>query len=356
MELNLKKDTNTNVKVNSAIRKSGYSGPYKQRDTLSKAGVNNMANTAVKTEVIDRSFGMDFTETVNIVFVGILLGCLLTALITFILGGNTGSGSGSVAASSGSKKTFSSKTEKKLYAQRDRLSASPTIDGLMSKLLDNYVLGYSEDDIAGGQTDASGLPAEQTIDEAGTITTTNEPDAGDSVTQTGASMILDGGQGLSGYDAASSHEQLVSQLEAALAANDYSFVGMKIAYKDDYGDLKGYPQSVVSYFTEYMSTNANKRGEFINKIKDESFSEVNDSAYIVVLPVIRFTVNMAYDNTTVSVPGFGDQVVNSGQSAVIKPLLPCMYSVTLTNAQWSKPVTKEIETTLDELSYSLSVS
>jgi hypothetical protein len=105
-----------------------------------------------------------------------------------------------------------------------------------------------------------------------------------------------------------------------------------------------------------MAQNAEKRAEFISKIKDESYSGKNDSAFIVVLPVIRFTVNMAYDNTTVSVPGFGDQIVNSGQSAVIKPLLPCMYSVTLSNEQWSAPVTKEIETNLDELSYSLSVS
>ena len=169
-------------------------------------------------------------------------------------------------------------------------------------------------------------------------------------------MLLDQGEGASGYENAASHEELVTQLDNALASGDYSFVGMKLAYKDDYGDLQGYPQSVVSYFTDYMAQNAEKRAEFISKIKDESYSGKNDSAFIIVLPVIRFTVNMAYDNTTVSVPGFGDQIVNSGQSAVIKPLLPCMYSVTLSNDQWSAPVTKEIETNLDELSYSLSVS
>ncbi|MCR4656015.1 MAG: hypothetical protein K5770_07295 [Lachnospiraceae bacterium] len=315
-----------------------------------------------KPEVIERSFGMDFTETVNIIFLGILLACLLTAVVVYLLGGSfkgseSGGDSASVKASRGP--SFSGKVEKKLYAERDILVNSPTIDGIMVELLDNYVLGYDEDGET-EKTDPSAISADdssaQPADDAGTIITTNEPDAGETVTQTGASMILDGGQGMEGYTEAASHEELVTQIETALAANDHDFVGMKLAYKDDYGDLKGYPQSVVSHFVEYMSANAGKRGDFISRIKDESFSAVNDSAYIIVLPVIKFTVNMSYDDTTVSVPGFGDQIVNSGQSAVIQPLLPCMYSVTLSNAGWSQPVTREIETSLDELSYSLSVS
>ena len=338
MELNLNNRTNTNMAQAGKTKTKTATAPQ-QRERV----------------VYERTFGMDFTETVNIVFAGILLACLLTAVVVYIFGADTTShaaSSNTTSASTG--KAFSSKVQKKLYATRDTLAASPTIDGIIIKLLDNYVLGYNSDNTL-QDASAEGV-IDQSVDDDGTITTTNEPDAGSSVVSTGASMILDGGQGLSGYDAATSHAELVTQLESALAANDYAFVGMKLAYKDDYGDLTGYPQSVVSYFTEYMSTNADKRSEFIAKIKDESFSATNDSAYIVVLPVIRFTVNMAYDETTVSVPGFGDQVVNAGQSAVIKPLLPCMYSVTLSNAQWSAPVTKEIETNLDELSYSLSVS
>ena len=315
---------------------------------------------AAKSAHIERSFGMDFTETINIIFVGILLCCLVISIVVYIFDGAfAGSSSGS-GTSSSYNWPFSSRVEKKLHAERDLLTQSPTISGIMMELLDNYVLGYTPAEETGEQEkttdDLSASDNTTAVAGDGTITTTNEPDTDSSGTSGGASMLLDQGEGASGYENAASHEELVTQLDNALASGDYSFVGMKLAYKDDYGDLQGYPQSVVSYFTDYMAQNAEKRAEFISKIKDESYSGKNDSAFIIVLPVIRFTVNMAYDNTTVSVPGFGDQIVNSGQSAVIKPLLPCMYSVTLSNDQWSAPVTKEIETNLDELSYSLSVS
>lgn len=315
--------------------------------TLSQSRSKQSAKAPV---VIERSFGIDWKEPVNLIYFGILFVCIIsTVIINAVSGGVSGSGSG-----------ISGKTAKKLYSVRDTLNTMPTVMGLIPELLDNYVAGGTSD--TGEQTENSqvttpdGSTISQEVSDDGTITTTNEPDANGTVTQAGAAMVLDGGQGLSGYTEAASHTELVTQLESALAANDYAFVGMKLAYKDDYGDLKGYPQSVVSHFTEYMSQNSDKRTEFISKISTDTYSAMNDSAYLVVLPVIQFTVNMAYDNTTVSVPGFGDTIVNSGQSAVIKPLLPCMYSVTLSNAMWSAPVTKEIATSLDELSYSLSVS
>ena len=320
-------------------------------DAANRTDNNNAAGrTGAKAARIERSFGMDFTETINIVFAGILLSCLLISVVTYILDGAFTSASSGIGSSPSSSWPFSAKVEKKLQAERDLLLQSPTIGGVITELLDNYVLGYN----AADETQEQGSDTVSAGD--GTITTTNQPDAESSAPSGGASMLLDQGGGASGYENAASHEELVTQIDTALSASDYSFVGMKLAYKDDYGDLQGYPQSVVSYFTDYMAQNAEKRAEFISKIRDESYSGKNDSAFIIVLPVIRFTVNMAYDNTTVSVPGFGDQIVNSGQSAVIKPLLPCMYSVTLSNDQWSAPVTKEIETNLDELSYSLSVS
>ncbi len=356
--------SNSPIRRNAgAVQKQGpaqagiSAGASEQRpEPVKTGGMSPSAARPVKHEAIVRTFGMDLTETVSIVYLGILLACLLTAIIVHVFGtAFMPAGSLQTSGTQTSAFSFPAKVQKKLYAERDLLAQSPTVSGIIADLLDIFVMGP---DAAGeGEASEEGLYSEggsgQSSDK--TIATTNEPDAESSQTS-GASMVLDGGQGMEGYEEAASHEELVAQLDSALAAADYSFAGMKLAYKDDYGELKGYPQSVVSYFTDYMSANTEKRNEFINKIKDQSFSGSNNSALVVVLPVIKFTVNMAYDNTTVSVPGFGDQVVNSGQSAVIKPLLPCMYSVTLSNDQWNAPVTKELETNLDELSYSLSVS
>ena len=338
------------IRVNSARQPVDPGAARPSRAQQPGANVKVNTNVNVNGAAAERSFGIDFREPVSFVYFGILLVCVVS---TVIINALSGGGPASSSAVSG-------KTAKKLYAARDTINTIPTVMGLIPELLDNFVAGGSSSENKtleeSEMTTPDGSSISQEVSDDGTITTTNQPDSAAAVTQAGAAMVLDGGQGLSGYTEAASHTELVTQLESALASGDYTFVGMKLAYKDDYGDLKGYPQTVVSYFTEYMAANSEKRTAFISQISSESYSAMNDSAYLVVLPVIQFTVNMAYDNTTVSVPGFGDTIVNSGQSVVIKPLLPCMYSVTLSNAMWSAPVTKEIATSLDELSYSLSVS
>ena len=165
---------------------------------------------------------------------------------------------------------------------------------------------------------------------------------------TGATMTLDVGSAYGSYSSATSHEELLEQLDKALAANDMEFVGMKLAYEDEETKtLIGYPSSVVEHFTKYMADNSDKRANFLAEIKDaSSFSAKNGSAYIVKLPLLQFTINMGYDGTTISISGFSDQTMDSGQSAVVSPLLPCMYTIHAETAKGSQ--TSEVECNMNE--------
>lgn len=172
-----------------------------------------------------------------------------------------------------------------------------------------------------------------------------------------AVSLDDGTNSAAGYTSATSHSELVTQIESALAANDYAFIGSKIAYENENsGALAGYPLSLIKHFTEYMSTNAEKRNSFISTIGSEEYAATNGTALVVKLPVMKFTVKMGestdtfvLDNTIVSVSGFSDVIVNGNQQAAIYPLLPCMYNVTLTNKAWpTASQSQEIEATLGE--------
>ena len=105
-----------------------------------------------------------------------------------------------------------------------------------------------------------------------------------------------------------------------------------------------------------MSNNPDKITSFINNISSQEYSATNGTAYILKLPIMKFTVKMGestdtfvLDNTVVKVSGFSDVIVNGNQNAAIYPLLPCMYTVTLTNNAWATPSqSQEIEATLGE--------
>ena len=168
-------------------------------------------------------------------------------------------------------------------------------------------------------------------------------------------MVVDSGSGTDGYKQAESYNELLTQLETAMASGDKAFVGTKLAYEDESGNLKGFPESVVDHFVTYMSTNSDKRSAFINELSNDKYSGQNGSAFVVKLPLIKFVVNMGYDDTTISLPGFSDQVVNAGQSADIAPLLPCMYTLTISNPAWSEPVTRDIEANVNEATISINI-
>ena len=165
---------------------------------------------------------------------------------------------------------------------------------------------------------------------------------------TGATMALDVGSAYGDYPSATSYEELLGQLDKALAANDAGFVGTKLSYEDpESKNLIGYPQSVVEHFTQYMFDNSDKRATFLAEIKDEAeFSAKNGSAFVVKLPLLQFTINMGYDGTTISISGFADQKMDSGQSAVVSPLLPCMYTIHAETAKGSQ--TSEVECNMNE--------
>lgn len=215
----------------------------------------------------------------------------------------------------------------------------------------------SYNNVASTDTDSS------VIDTGDTLSNTKDVEAVDpnSLTDLGsdgeAATLDDGTMEIPGVTQATSHEELVQQIQAALTAGNYSFISAKFAYEDENtGQLDAYPMSQVKHFCEYMSKNPDKITSFINNISSSEYSATNGTAYVIKLPIMKFTVKMGestdtfvLDNTVVSVSGFSDVVVNGNQNAAIYPLLPCMYTVTLTNNAWATPSqSQEIEATLGE--------
>ena len=172
-----------------------------------------------------------------------------------------------------------------------------------------------------------------------------------------AATLDNGSMQIPGITPATSHSELVSQIQTALSGGNYSFISAKFGYEDETtGQLSAYPMSQIKHFCEYMSANPDKISSFVSNISSEEYSAMNGSAYILKLPVMKFTIKMGVstdtfvlDNTVVSVSGFSDVIVNGNQNAAIYPLLPCIYTVTLTNNAWANPSqSQEIEATLGE--------
>ena len=281
----------------------------------------------------------------GIVYGGILCVCLVIALIAY---GTTHKASG---------KTYNIPTDMVTY------------NGLFRDIYENALTGgfnkpagpmYDENGTevpaaptAIGEETAAGMGTQdQGTAESGAQDNTAGASEGSA---SGAAMVVDSGSGTDGYKQAESYNELLTQLETAMASGDKAFVGTKLAYEDESGNLKGFPESVVDHFVTYMSTNSDKRSAFINELSNDKYSGQNGSAFVVKLPLIKFVVNMGYDDTTISLPGFSDQVVNAGQSADIAPLLPCMYTLTISNPAWSEPVTRDIEANVNEATISINI-
>ena len=284
------------------------------------------------------------------IFVGILVICLLISVIAY------------GTAHKGKSKVYVIPKEMVTY------------NGLFKDVYDNAVQGkLSKPAGAALDEDGSELPAPpkaageqsgETGDDAasdtgaadGSGSAAGAPGGGASEgTTSGATMVLDSGAGVDGYTQAESYNELLTQLEKAIAAGDTAFVGSKIGYADDSGSIKGYPQSVVDHFVTYMSTNSDKRSALLSELANDKYSAQEEGVFLVKFPLIKFVVNMGYDGTTISLSGFTDQEVNAGQSADIAPLLPCMYTLTISNPAWAEPVTRDIEANVNETTISINI-
>ena len=212
---------------------------------------------------------------------------------------------------------------------------------------------YSSDSTGADSTDGSGT-YDGNLKEVEAV----DPNSLNDLGSDGEAATLDDGTlQIPGITPATSHSELVSQIQNAISSGNYSFISAKFAYEDETtGSLSAYPMSQIKHFCEYMSANPDKASTFINNISSDEYSAMNGSAYVLKLPIMKFTVKMGastdtfvLDNTVVSVSGFSDVIVNGNQNAAIYPLLPCIYKVTLTNNAWSTPSqSQEIEATLGE--------
>lgn len=260
------------------------------------------------------------------IYAGILVLCLIVACVTYGIDGG--------------KKTSSS------YSYPSYVY---TIDGVLTDIYNGKYDNTSSPELYGNETDLfdENIGSNSTYDNKGG---SNYGDVSSPIgIAGGAIMPLDDGTFALSYPEASSHDELISQIESALASNDIKFVGSKIGYVDDAGNINGYPESVVETFTSYMAGNADKRNSFLASIKnEEKFSSENVDAFIIALPIISFKVTTDYDDTTFTFSGFGEQVINKGQQANVSPLLPCMYQITARCPEWDEPIEGPLEATFGE--------
>jgi len=309
--------------------KSGYSGPKKAPKSMgAPQATGSIPPTAPAMSAAMRKSG-GILDYAWIAYCVILAIGLTSATIAYTAGSGRGDGiyypNNVITISGVVKDIFADYRNGGLGSGYNAASAGSQEAGASS--------GEAPDNTENGDTNAL-------LGETATVTTPNST--------TGATMALDTGSAQGSYSSATSHEELLTQLDKALAANEPDFVGTKLAYEDaQSGALIGYPQSVVEHFTKYMSDNSDKRAAFIEQIKDPGeYSAKNEAAYIVKLPLLQFTINMGYDGTTISISGFSDQQMDSGQSAVVSPLLPCMYTIHAQTAKGSQ--TSEVECNMNE--------
>lgn len=324
--------------------KSGYSGPKKSMPPVSATrSPQGSFGAPIKPEGPRSHSGYAARRSGGIVdyawaaFAGVVLICVLTA--TFIYGYKSSNHSGIY------------------YPTR-----IPTVGGVVKEIFEEYKSGGlgSKYAAAGGVVN-DGSNVGSNASNAGTASTDESGDSSENSmlgnsggtaaapnSSTGATMALDTGSTYGSYKSASSYDELLEQMNTALSSNDFGYVGMKLSYEDETsGDLIGYPQSVVEHFCQYMFDNSSKREQFLSEIKDaDTYMAKNGSAFIVKLPRLQFTINMGYDGTTVSVSGFSDQQMDAGQSAVVSPLLPCMYTISVSTSGGSQ--TSEVECDMSE--------
>ena len=337
------------VGVSKPKHRSNYQGPYKRTNEIdslsggrtssaSRTGSVSRASSAprTRTAAVSRSSYVPpvrsggFQDYAWIIFSGILAVCIIVTCVLYFTTNKKASYHYplDVVTMTGVLNT--------IYEEQAGVSA-PSADTSGTAAATGQTDPAATPDNTQTGTEAAGTDAAAT----GTTTMTGS---------TGAAMVLDSGTPTAGYTEAATYTELLSQLEGALASGDTVFVGSKLAYKDETtGALTGYPQSVVDHFTTYMAANGDKRTTFIQSIQEEAtYSGQNGTAYVAVLPIIRYTLSTAYDNTSFLLTGFAEQTLNVNQSAVISPILPCMYTLTVSNAIWAEPLTQEVEAKFGE--------
>ena len=198
--------------------------------------------------------------------------------------------------------------------------------------------------ISGVLTDIYSTSTGETTAVAGSITdpaTVGTTDSAlPSVSAAGAAVT-------SNYPEANSHQELLTQIDSALAAGDKAFITQKLLCKATAGDYIGYSAEAIDAFVTYMIANPDKRTAFITSVADaNTYSTMTQDVYYLTLPEVKFVINIAYADTTVSTSTFADTVVNGTDVLEQGPLLPMMYTFTVSNAAWANPSSQEIEVTL----------
>ncbi len=216
-----------------------------------------------------------------------------------------------------------------------------TISGLLTDIYNGQTLQSTGDTMMNAST------TDPTVSGQTTTPGTTDPAA---AIDPAASQVA------SAYPEAASHEELLTQIDSALAAGDTSFITTKFLCKNPDGSYTGYSIEAINAFSAYMSANPDKRAEFIASVADaNTYSTVNQEIYYLTLPKMVFSINIGYADTTVSITSFPDVVVDGTEVLEQGPLLPMVYKFTVSNATWKEPSSQDIDVKLDKAVIGINV-
>lgn len=188
---------------------------------------------------------------------------------------------------------------------------------------------------------------------------TTDPAAADAAGTTGMTTGADTAAltgSTSTYPEATSHEELLTQIDNALSLGDKAFITNKLLCKDTSGNFIGYSVETIDAFVAYMSGNPDKRSAFITSVADAAtYSTVTQDIYYLSIPKIVATIEVGYADTTVSMTSFQDTIVDGVTPLELGPLLPMDYTFTISNAAWPEPVSQVVPVGLDKTNIPIKV-
>lgn len=321
------------------LQKSGYQGAYRRGEDLGA-----LMGTRSQMEGPSRNYSSTRQSSFIgdygwVIFAGLLVICVVATCVVYGVSNKPG------------KFRYPTDVFTISGVLTDIYSGNSSGGAKGSSVADNSTVSDPSDATGNGEAVSDSNSSASATDTTSESATGNEIKTSQSSTvgaTSGAPMTIDDGTMSLSFPEAGSYEELLTQLESAIASGDVDFVGSKIGYFDGSSTL-GYPQSVVDTFVNYMAGNADKRETFLKSIaSEEKYGSRSGEAIIVSLPIIQFKVTTEYNNTIFSFSGFAEQVIQPGQQAVISPLLPCMYTISAKSDSWEQPVEGPIEATFGE--------
>lgn len=138
------------------------------------------------------------------------------------------------------------------------------------------------------------------------------------------------------------------QIEQDIANSDVNALYEVLRYWDAATDESGrYSRAMITEFLNQVQTDADMLDSFMEEID----ALYEDGSEVVYLPAVYVQITSDTDETTLSLPVFGEQTITDAQTKAQKlgPMLPMQYEIHAANANWQEEKVQTIQVTFEEL-------